>query len=163
METISNELSKIIISNELRITGKVINNFIINGEIDKFMMILNNNNNNYDNTIFHYKDIYDSNTLLHVAVLNNHECCIKFLLEKGIDINSKNQYGNTALNLACNLGYEKCIESLLLNGADIYNKDSMGYHPINMCIMKDNEKSFELLIGLIPDIIEFKINGLICN
>jgi len=148
MEKISNELSKIIISNELSITGKVINNLIINGEIDKFMIILNNNNND-DNTIFHYKDIYDSNTLLHVAVLNNHECCIKFLLEKGIDINSKNKYGNTALNLACRLGYEKCIESLLFNGADIYIKDSMGCHPINMCIIKDNEKSFELLVKLL--------------
>jgi ankyrin repeat protein len=57
----------------------------------------------------------NGNFLLHDAVLSQKYPLIKYLIEKGCDINSQNDEGNTPLHIACiatdTMGYKKEVNS----------------------------------------------------
>ena len=59
---------------------------------------------------------------------------IKFLIEKGADINAKTNYGNSALFLALLKGHEKCSEYLLKMGANYKEMLQTERDNINMSI-----------------------------
>ncbi len=49
---------------------------------------------------------------------------LKTLLAKGVDVNSKTNYGATALSYACDRGHTAVVKLLIEKGADVNTKDS---------------------------------------
>ena len=54
------------------------------------------------------------------------EAVVQFLLEKGADVKTQDNYGETALTKAVKKGCEDVIWLLIENGADIHSKDQDG-------------------------------------
>ena len=65
-------------------------------------------------------------TALHLASENGDETAVRFLLSRGAEIESKDQYGSSALRRAAFEGYQDMIRLLLKQGADIESKNSKG-------------------------------------
>ena len=55
----------------------------------------------------------NKSTLLHLAVSHSHEAIVRFLVNKGLNINSKNNLGNTPLHLAAMKGNDQILLFLL--------------------------------------------------
>ncbi len=72
--------------------------------------------------------IYDNglNTALHLAAKNNKKEVIKFLLEKGVNIDAYNEDGNTALHFAAEAGSQTAVAKLIEAGADVWAKNNFG-------------------------------------
>jgi ankyrin repeat protein len=49
---------------------------------------------------------------------------VRSLLAKGVDVNTKSNYGATALSFACDRGYTELVKLLLEKGADVNVKDT---------------------------------------
>jgi ankyrin repeat protein len=49
---------------------------------------------------------------------------VKSLLAKGVDVNTKSNYGATALSFACDRGHTELVKLLLEKGADVNAKDT---------------------------------------
>lgn len=86
------------------------------------------------------------NTALHLALLNGHENCALFILDKlsgGCNgaaprvVNAANAQGQTPLHLAAAKGFLTCVEILLSKGADIWLKDRRGHTPLVSCARND--------------------------
>jgi ankyrin repeat protein len=52
------------------------------------------------------------------AAHNGHEAVVKLLLEKGAELESKDNYGQTLLSLAAQVGREALVMLLLEKGAE---------------------------------------------
>ena len=63
---------------------------------------------------------------------------IKFLIEKGADIEAKNNYGNTPLILTSRYGHIEVVKFLIEKGADIEAKDNYG--ETSLIVLLDMEK-----------------------
>jgi ankyrin repeat protein len=55
---------------------------------------------------------------------------IKKLLNSGVDVNAKNEYGRTALHYAAYSGSAATARELLARGADVNAKDVSGWTPL---------------------------------
>ena len=64
------------------------------------------------------KDKNNGNTLLHIAVTKKDLKLVKFLIEKGANIDLQNKYGNTPLHLAVPYGYKDIVNFLIFQGAN---------------------------------------------
>src|SRR5262245_32515173 len=64
---------------------------------------------------------------LWAAVRSGDEKAIAAVLDKGADVNAKNEYGVTALWIATNKGKKEVIEVLLARGADPNTRDDIWY------------------------------------
>lgn len=82
----------------------------------------------------------DQQTPLHCALLNCHDhkrmrrkedfdMLIEFLIQKGVNVNQLNRYGETALHLAARNQFHKAVEILLLNDADVSIKNKKDKSP----------------------------------
>jgi len=60
------------------------------------------------------------------AAEGGHEAVVRLLLEKGADIEAKDEFEETALIKAAEYGYEAIVRLLLEKGADIEAKDKCG-------------------------------------
>lgn len=77
------------------------------------------------------------NTHLHNAVREGAKpFVIEFLLERGVDLNARNEFGETALLIAARDGRGALVEILLNNGADPNIPTKAGYSALTMA--KDN-------------------------
>jgi ankyrin repeat protein len=82
------------------------------------------------------------NSCLHLALLNKHENCALFILDKiesnSYLINLQNKDGDTLLHVAASNGYLTCVEILLSKGADIWLKNNTKKcTPLVMCAKND--------------------------
>lgn len=91
------------------------------------------------------------------ASRNGHINCIKILVEKGIDVNSKDKEGNTSLHTVIKDCYnvEKILDTvkvLIELGANIECKNINGITPLHTCALCGANECFRLLIELGADI-----------
>ena len=67
------------------------------------------------------------------------------LLEKGGDVNAKNNGGWTALHLASQDGYKKIVEMLLEKGADVNAKTNTGWTALKLASQEGHTEIVEML------------------
>ena len=120
-------------SNSVFIEDKKINDLII----------ANSNSKNDIINIKKFRD-HDYNTDLHRSVLKNNIKFVKYFINKGLDINKKNKYGNTPLHYAFKIGNYDIIHLLLENGANIKIKNKKGIRPYDIA-NKDIKDAFNLV------------------
>ena len=65
-------------------------------------------------------------TPLHLAVGSGNLDMVKFLVEKGADINAKRADQGTPLHWACSAGFTECVMYLIEHGASINAADRFG-------------------------------------
>ena len=72
---------------------------------------------------------------------------LKELLDKGVDVNTKTQYGATALAYACDKGHFEVVKLLLERGANVNVKDTFyGEMPLGWALQKENVEILRLLL-----------------
>lgn len=73
---------------------------------------------------------------------------VKKLLEDGVDVNSKTEYGATALSYACDKGHLEVVKILLDNKADMNLADTFyGATPMTWAMMRDQNAIVKELIS----------------
>ncbi len=86
-------------------------------------------------------------TPLHVAAEKNFVDIVKFLIEKGADVNAKNQRGATPLHLACQNGRLRTAELLVRFGASVQEPTfSPARTPIHYAAFSGNIELVEFLV-----------------
>ncbi|MEP0265149.1 ankyrin repeat domain-containing protein [Dokdonia sp.] len=71
---------------------------------------------------------------------------LKLELEKGIDVNQKDEFGNTALHIACDEGYINIVKLLLKYPVNINTKGLHDYTPLLYAISNRNTDLVVLLL-----------------
>ena len=92
-----------------------------------------NEKQKFDKSNEDYVDFYDlvekntGNSYLHKAVIDNYPEIVKYILDKGADVNKQNDNGDTALHIAAKNDNVEIIELLIKNKAalDIPNKEGV--------------------------------------
>jgi len=105
-------------------TPQDVYNYTNGGDVDNLMLALDYDNNSID----WYTD-GDGFVALLEAAYQGHTECIGLLLDRGADIDSRDNVenvGNTALHYAAQQGHSECIHELLNRGADIEINNSVG-------------------------------------
>ena len=97
-----------------------------------------------------YQDA-NGNSYLHLAILYKQEEIVKSLIEKGININKKNNEGNTALHLAYLKNYKEIINILEENGIDTNIRNN------------NNKLAEEMNFNFRPNTYRYKINTNLSN
>jgi hypothetical protein len=93
------------------------------------------------------KDTYDRSPLSW-AVEKGHEAVVKLLLEKGAELEAKdNRYGQTPLSWAAVKGHEAVVKLLLEKGAELESKDNgSGRTPLSWTVENGHEAVVKLLL-----------------
>ena len=104
-----------------------------------------NKENNNDGFVNFYKltEKNTGNTYLHLAAINNYPQLIKYFIEKGADINEKNEDGNTPLHIALKNNFLEIIKILLDNKAKLDIPNNEGEIPFDL-FSNDMKKLFGL-------------------
>ena len=77
------------------------------------------------------KKTVSKGTCIHAASHNGHLQIVKFLLDKGADVNcSTYQVRRTPLHVSANNGHTHVVQYLLEHGANVNAKDDCGYTPL---------------------------------
>ena len=84
---------------------------------------------------------------IHTAARTGNVENVKAFLEKGTNINEKDNSGLTPLHIAVSDDSKKVVEFLLAEGADVNAKDKWGYTPLYYAIWNENKDLATLLIG----------------
>jgi ankyrin repeat protein len=90
---------------------------------------------------------YDGNTLLHCACYNPSPGAVRFLLEQGVGVDTRNRWGETALHIACRLGHERVSFVLLEYSADINARDGSGRTPLTWACRSGSPDTVNLLLS----------------
>ena len=61
----------------------------------------------------------DGKSLLHIACENNQPRVVGYLLQRGVDPNREEEYGNTALIMTSADGHEEIVDLLIQAKADL--------------------------------------------
>jgi ankyrin repeat protein len=76
------------------------------------------------------KDFFFGHTPLMMAAQNGNVSAVQTLLDKGVDVNERNEYGDTALTFATLKGHTDCVQSLIDKGAEVNAKTKEGGTPL---------------------------------
>ena len=83
---------------------------------------------------------------LHSSVRQNLVNCSAFFIQKGVDVNGKDQRGNAPLHYATWYGYKEVAALLIEKGADINIKDQEGIAPLHTAAWYGHKEVVALLI-----------------
>ena len=87
------------------------------------------------------------NEELFAAARKGDVAAVKALLDKGVDVNAKTNYGATALSYACDKGHAEVVKLLLERGADPNAKDTFyGEVPMGWALSRDHYDIVKLLL-----------------
>lgn len=95
-----------------------------------------------------------------LASRKGHIDTVKWLLESGLDVNSKNFHNDTALLLAIEYNHTKLVELLVDLGADITHKNNQGFDALDIAKAKRHKDIIEILNNRIHGKIYNELNGL---
>ena len=115
--------------------------FAGDGNVDKLIIALNQG----DNSINWFKDVVRGSTAFHLAAKKGYKNIVEILLDRGIDINSKDNYGYTALHIATSHGRMNIVEMLLDRGNDNNSKNNNGCTALHSAAIHGNMNIVEIL------------------
>ena len=118
----------------------------INEEIGKNLKennFINNQNSDGFVNFYELKEKSTGNSYLHLATLGNYPQLVKYFIEKGADINKRNEEGDTALHLAIKNSNLEIIQILLDNKAKLDIPNNEGEIPFDF-FTNDMKKKFGL-------------------
>lgn len=91
-------------------------------------------------------------SMLHVAVMNEDDKTVDFLIGKGANVNSQDQGGATPLHIATRANFQNIAKTLLkTKNIDINIQDNEGYTPIMRAISTGRSEIVMLIIAKNPD------------
>ncbi|MCD4783590.1 MAG: ankyrin repeat domain-containing protein [Candidatus Eremiobacteraeota bacterium] len=93
------------------------------------------------------RDSEKGETLLHRAAQQGHEEVISLLLDRGANVNIKNNMGEIPLHHAVSLNSSKIAILLILNGADVRAVSIDGVTPLHIAAENSNENMVTYLIS----------------
>ena len=103
--------------------------------------------NKFNKEVMNSKDSSKNQmTALHKVAVQGSLKMAEWLIEKGAEIDAKDENESTPLHLASIKGWKKIGQTLLKNGANINAKDTEGETPLHYAAIKDNHKVVEFLI-----------------
>ncbi|MEL6944895.1 MAG: ankyrin repeat domain-containing protein, partial [Bacteroidota bacterium] len=94
---------------------------------------------------------WEGQTPLHNAIFRANEETINFFIEKGVNPNQVDKYGNTVLINAAR-GKVENIETLLPHIADINHQNYEGHTALSMAVKRGSDKVFDFLVEKGADI-----------
>ncbi|WP_338769571.1 ankyrin repeat domain-containing protein [Bernardetia sp. ABR2-2B] len=135
-----------IYSQDINLSKRKVTNLIVNEDIDSLEKLINHG-------LDINKQYRRGETLLHIATYQEKVSVVKWLIQKGADVNiQSNNTFSTPLNISSFLFYrnDSISELLIKNGAksDIYRKIS----PLQQTIFDNNEKILKLLLDYNADV-----------
>jgi len=74
---------------------------------------------------------------IHVAAAAGDLAAIRAELDKGVDVNAKDNEGRTPLHYAAKYATKQVVELLIPNGADVNAKDEDGWTPLHFAATKE--------------------------
>jgi len=89
-------------------------------------------------------------TSLYLAVENNQESVVKYLLENNVNANLSNYHNSTPLHTSSEHGYVRITELLLSNGAKTNLRDRDGDTPLLCCAFGGNVEIAKMLLQKDP-------------
>lgn len=92
------------------------------------------------------KEDFSDDISLHDAVRNSNIELIKFLIDRGSDINKKGLYGYTPLHISVGMNNIEITKLLIENGADVNIKDDKGEIPLIKALRSKEVTISKLLI-----------------
>ncbi|XP_041358334.1 transient receptor potential cation channel subfamily A member 1-like isoform X2 [Gigantopelta aegis] len=104
----------------------------LQGNLDMLHLMYNAQPGNFENAL-HVSDSCDM-TPLHRAALFNHVAVVRFLVEKGADVNAKDCHGRTPLLLSASKCGWLTVKCLLENKADLCVKDEHNRNFLHIAI-----------------------------
>lgn len=87
----------------------------------------------------------DINSQFIAAVSNSNTENVKALLDKGADVNAKDDKGNPALICAAKKGDADTVKALLEKGADVNAKDNKGSTALKVAKLNGDAETIQLL------------------
>ena len=82
---------------------------------------------------------------IHDAVFDGVITRVQAELDKGVDVNTEDEFGFTPLHFAAIKGYKEIAELLIAKGADVNTKDVDGKTPLDWAIINNNPEIADLL------------------
>ena len=142
-QTTMNENNTKIVSDKSNVADSLISSTEVNefsdavvyGDFEKVKKMIYNNPN-----IINSKDKYGFSALHNVMCEEQFEI-VKYLINKGADVNIQNDQGIAPIHLAC---YVKNVELLIKAGANINMKDKEGNTPLSI-LTAEGEESIEVI------------------
>ncbi|EEQ98649.1 serine-threonine protein kinase, putative [Perkinsus marinus ATCC 50983] len=88
----------------------------------------------------------DSKTVLHIAASLGRAVLIPMILERGVDVNTRDKDGWTALHHAAFVNQLDAIHALLKHGADVHRQNNHGRTPVHIASEWENIEVLETLL-----------------
>jgi uncharacterized protein (DUF1778 family) len=92
------------------------------------------------------QDNYTLTLLLQRAVWNGHEAIVRLLLEKGADVEAKDEHGQTLLSWATSNNHNATILLLLEKGVNVEAKDEHGQTLLSWATLNNHEATVLMLL-----------------
>ena len=81
------------------------------------------------------------------AIVANDQDRVKFLVEKGADVNTVDNQGGTPLTAAARQRHDKMVELLIKLGADVNEPNNDGMTPLTTAVMRDHVPTVKVLLA----------------
>ncbi len=81
---------------------------------------------------------------VHTAAINGDLVGVQAELDKGVDVNAKDEFGSTPLHPATYSGHKEVVELLIANGANVNTKDQ-GWTPLDIAIEFEHSEIADIL------------------
>ena len=100
-----------------------------------------------DSTLLTLRDERQGNSALHFAAFFGRNEMVSLLLEKGININTRNNYQRNAMIFAIAGRHKETVELLINKGISIHAKDNEDRTPLHWCAIQGNGEIAKMLIA----------------
>ena len=152
--------SSILNSDEAKIEASILKS-CKEGDLHGLENLIKGLPSNAVSVLFNCKDIVGrGSTPLHVAAGFNRIEIAKYLLNKQVEINARDNSGMTALHNAASYGHDNMVKFLLKNGANVNATDHWKFSPLHEAAYKHRYRICRILLDHDADSTLVTCNGM---